>query len=140
MHFTVDFTLPEDYTGDLEYLFFGDDDMWVFLDGTLVVDIGGIHLPVGEYADLWDYIPKGNTTPHRLDVFFIERGASGSTCWMQFTIPDAAFTPAVPAPAPGGLELPKAGGPGTAGFHIAGGMAVASCACLAVGKRRRWYW
>ena len=65
MQFEVQFSLTEDYCGPLEYYFFGDDDMWVFLtdpdgDSQLVCDIGGVHSSVGEYVDLWDYIVKGS--------------------------------------------------------------------------------
>lgn len=94
MHYAVNFALTEDYVGPLEYTFFGDDDMWVFLDGKLVCDIGGVHSSVGEYVDLWDYLEKGSTGSHRLDFYFTERGASGSTCWMHFTLPSvSAATP-----------------------------------------------
>lgn len=89
MHFVIDFTLPHDYRGDLEYLFFGDDDIWMFLDGKLVLDIGGVHSAVGEYVNLWDYIEQGDTSPHQLQFYYLERGASGSTCWIQYTIPSA---------------------------------------------------
>ena len=91
MNFSVNFALPENYCGDLEYCFFGDDDMWVFLDGQLILDIGGVHSSVGEYVNLWDYIEQGDTSNHTLQFFYTERGASGSTCWMHFTIPAARF-------------------------------------------------
>lgn len=89
MSYEIEFELDVDYVGPLEYLFFGDDDMWVFLDDKLVCDIGGVHSSVGEYVDLWDYISEeeSETETHTLKFFYTERGASGSTCFMQFTIP-----------------------------------------------------
>lgn len=124
MHYKVEFDLDADYVGPLEYYFFGDDDMWVFLgdgdgNGKLVCDIGGVHSSVGEYLNLWDYINKEKEKIHRhrdecygngkakpptcgyvdskkftLNFFYTERGESGSTCWMQFTLPSvSALTP-----------------------------------------------
>lgn len=121
MNFSVIFDLTTEYEGPLEYLFFGDDDMWVFLtqvdeNGTpiegaetkLICDIGGVHSSVGEYVDLWDYVGEDKGTEfvknpdyvstkddtkfhgiahYKLDFFYTERGASGSTCWMQYTLP-----------------------------------------------------
>lgn len=87
MHYEVEFNLDDEYVGPLEYLFFGDDDLWVFLDGKLVVDIGGVHSSVGEYVNLWDYIQKGTEGTHKLSIYYTERGASGSTCYMNFTLP-----------------------------------------------------
>lgn len=90
MNFSVDFQLTEDYVGPLEYTFFGDDDLWVFLDGRLVCDIGGVHSSIGEYVDLRDYLPEGSGGRHTLTFFYTERGASGSTCYMQFTLPSVS--------------------------------------------------
>ena len=93
MQYAVKFTLTADYVGPLEYYFFGDDDMWVFLDNKLVCDIGGVHSSVGEYVNLWDYLEKENRTEsetHTLTFFYTERGASGSTCYMNFTLPSVS--------------------------------------------------
>lgn len=112
MNFEVGFELTDDYVGPLNYYFFGDDDMWVFLehpngDTELVCDIGGVHQAAGEYVNLWNYIDKpedgeavkNNTEENRpkksykLKFFYTERGASGSTCWMQFTLPSVNAVP-----------------------------------------------
>ncbi|WP_417229077.1 fibro-slime domain-containing protein [Thermophilibacter sp.] len=93
MQYSVTFTLSEDYVGPLEYYFFGDDDMWVFLDGQLICDIGGVHSSVGEYVNLWDYLEKGSANSageHTLKFYYTERGLSGSTCYMQFTLPEVS--------------------------------------------------
>ncbi len=135
MWYTVEFDLTEDYIGPLEYIFYGDDDMWVFLegqgekkvkdaddqvvldadgkpvvesssvDGRLICDIGGVHGAVGEYVNLWNYIEKGTTGHYKLSFFYTERGASGSTCWMQFTLPSVSFI--TPKQTTGQLQIEK---------------------------------
>ncbi len=139
MHYKVEFDLVADYVGPLEYYFFGDDDMWVFLgdensnNGKLVCDIGGVHSSVGEYLNLWDYIDKEKEKIHRhvdgcygngkdndptcgyvdskkftLNFFYTERGESGSTCWMQFTLPSvSSLTPETTDDDFGHLEIRK---------------------------------
>lgn len=97
MHFAIEFELTDAYRGPLEYIFFGDDDMWVFLtpvngeaafgESQLICDIGGVHSSVGEMVNLWDYVEEGTAQKYRLDFYYTERGASGSTCWMQYTLP-----------------------------------------------------
>ncbi len=98
METALSFTVSQDYIGPLDYMFFGDDDLWVYLiypDGSsrLIVDIGGVHTSVGEYVNLRDYIPVGSEGTYRLKFFYTERGGAGSTCWMSFTLPFAATVP-----------------------------------------------
>lgn len=97
MSTALEFDLSDDYVGPLEFSFFGDDDFFVFLDGHLICDLGGVHSSVGAYVDLRDYLPVATddeviengvkTVTHRLDIRYLERGASGSACWMQFQLP-----------------------------------------------------
>lgn len=105
MNFALSFNLTADYEGPLEYYFFGDDDLWVFLDGQLVCDIGGVHSSIGEYVNLRDYLPVGESGQHTLSFFYTERGASGSTCYMSFTLPSVSS--ATVSQETGGLQIEK---------------------------------
>lgn len=96
MRYSMGFVLG-DYTGPLNYYFRGDDDFWLFVDGELATDLGGIHSSVGELLDLSGYVmenPENGPTEeekwtlHRIDIVYAERGAFGSTCYMQFTLPN----------------------------------------------------
>lgn len=113
MTYSVEFQLDGRYCGPLEYLFYGDDDMWVYLtdvnnpsNSNLICDIGGVHSSVGSFTDLWDYIPKNTPGTYRLDFFYTERGASGSSCYMEFTLPNMASIPQI-VPEYGSVRIKK---------------------------------
>lgn len=108
MRYDVEFSIG-DYIGDLNYSFTGDDDLWVLLDGEVVLDIGGIHDAISKQVDLWDALKekgvvKGDLTEkqksetHRLTILYMERGAYESNCQMNFTIPNAYLVDISDAP------------------------------------------
>lgn len=96
--------------------FTGDDDVWVFIDDVLVLDLGGIHQALSgsiNFADgTIDYhgkLPSYENSPatsidkafeaagktwdsasyetHRLRFFYLERGDGGSNCKISFNLP-----------------------------------------------------
>lgn len=93
MQYKVGFNVPETYTGPLDYYFYGDDDLWVFVDGKLVADLGGCHDSVGTHVDLRKSLGSDVVGAHTLHVFYLERGSYGSTCYMRFTLPGAMIVP-----------------------------------------------
>ena len=108
MRSEINFFLPNEpgsgnnrdlYGHDIEFQFSGDDDLWVLIDGILVLDIGGIHQRIGgeinfstgtvtvngsAAASLMDLgIGAGD---HTLTVLYLERGASMSNCSIYFNL------------------------------------------------------
>lgn len=58
----------------LKFNFRGDDDIWVFIDNKLAVDLGGTHLAAPGYVDLDTFMPNAKTdSTYDIDIFFCDR-------------------------------------------------------------------
>ena len=84
------------FHGGEHFYFRGDDDVWVYINKHLVINIGGIHGPETKNVDLNDL---GLTigTDYRLDFFFAERHVTGSNVLFQTTL-------ALRSAPPGGIK------------------------------------
>lgn len=143
MRLAFDFTLPEggmlrDKDGNEKpviFTFSGDDDLWVFLDGNLVLDVGGDHGKVEgtiNFADQISYVSnvkksQGNpdaaegprtdsftleeaeSGKHQLVLFYMERGMWESNLKLQFNMaPERAEEPEeIEVPFTGGKGIPE---------------------------------
>lgn len=101
----------------MQFSFSGDDDVWVFIDDRLALDIGGIHGALSGTLDFsngtalvdgkpsvkfWENMVKEDgssystfdewqsdwvTRPHTLKFFYLERGGNASNCKINFNMP-----------------------------------------------------
>ena len=76
-HFCFESHATFRYKKGLRFSFRGDDDIWVYIDNKLAVDLGGTHLAAPGYVDLDKF--KGNSggftvgTEYDIDIFFCDR-------------------------------------------------------------------
>ena len=118
MTIDFDFIMPKDGRingNDMVFNFQGDDDVWVFIDDVLVLDLGGVHDNYEGSINFQTgavYVEKvnGKGKPqytnistmfrnaerswdasdyknHELKFFYLERGKGGSNCTIQFNMP-----------------------------------------------------
>lgn len=118
MTMSANFLQPEKGTvngKNMKFEFSGDDDVWVYIDGVLVLDIGGIHDAITGSIDFATGTVKvtnksdtdlktlfknagiedtsifnGDTfadyTGHTINFYYLERGAGASNCHLKFNL------------------------------------------------------
>lgn len=121
MHMDIPFTLTDDGTikdsngdtKDIVFSFSGDDDVWIFIDGKLVLDMGGDHGIVNgtlnfnkqeatvsnvkdssrnglgsKTINFSSILPKSEyTKPHTMTIYYMERGLWESNMKIVFNFP-----------------------------------------------------
>lgn len=82
-HFTLESHTEFTYKKGQWFEFAGDDDVWVFINGKLIADIGGVHAKKSvkvELDKLGDLVP-GET--YNFDLFYMERGSGESNLTIE---------------------------------------------------------
>jgi fibro-slime domain-containing protein len=122
-HFTLELHHTFAYkpgSEDWIFEFRGDDDLWVFIAGRLVIDLGGVHNPLDGRVRLGDLklndqdeIDPNGTKPllefgreYSFDLFYAERHTAGARFRVTTSIP---FDPKVEIKAGSNAQEPPAG-------------------------------
>jgi fibro-slime domain-containing protein len=84
-HFAMHAKAAFEYVPGLKFEFKGDDDVWIFIDKKLVLDIGGMHSAIAGTIDL-DVLGLVEGRSYQFDMFYNERHTVGSSISIKTTM------------------------------------------------------
>ena len=93
-HFTYELHTDFTYQGGESFSFTGDDDLWVYINNQLVIDLGGVHSAESGSVSL-DSLSLVAGTTYDFDLFFAERHTTQSNFRIDTSI---ALNSTVPEP------------------------------------------
>ncbi len=92
-HFTLEVQIPFRYVGGETLTFSGDDDLWIFINDRLAIDLGGVHATETRSISLDDMADSLGITPggvFSFALFFAERHTTKSNFSLETTISEFA--------------------------------------------------
>jgi fibro-slime domain-containing protein len=106
-HFTYELHTEFSYGGGEVFKFRGDDDVWVYFDKLLGIDLGGVHgfaSSTVNLDDLFNAAGGRDSGNYSFDFFFAERHTSGSNLTISTSLL-LRDNPGQAVPEPGSLAL-----------------------------------
>lgn len=87
-HFTYELHMECEYQSGAGqfFKFIGDDDVWVFINDQLVIDLGGVHAALDQYVDM-DRLGLTDGETYIIDFFFAERFRTASNFRIETNMP-----------------------------------------------------
>ncbi len=93
-HFTTEIHLQFAYVAGQKFTFRGDDDLWIFVNGKLALDLGGMHMPAEGTIDFDAQAVQlgiSPNNPYSMDIFHAERHTRDSNFRIETNI--SCFVP-----------------------------------------------
>ena len=88
-HFTTEIHTRFTYRGGDQFTFVGDDDLWLFINGHLAIDLGGVHGREEKSVNLDQRAAELEIMPgasYAMDIFHAERHTSSSNFRIETNI------------------------------------------------------
>ncbi len=93
--FTMELHTKILYRGGEYFKFRGENDLWLFINGKLEIDLGGVHVPLSGEVRLDDIPGLKRGRLYDVDIFFASRSLDGSSLRIEGT-----FIPEIPGGRP----------------------------------------